>query len=130
MLIRYSMAQDGLIFREFGVISRRFQTPVTGTLCAALLTSLFSALFDLQALVSMLSIGVLLAYTVVAISIIILRSVGRLIAIVAVHDIDPLTVVYYTDFPNQWKRQRQAQIATLKHRIYFVPVTISPPKAS
>jgi amino acid transporter len=69
------MAQDGLIFRQFGFISDRFKTPVVGTLCAALLTSSFSALFDLAALVNMLSIGVLLAYTVVAISIIILRSV-------------------------------------------------------
>lgn len=67
------MAADGLIFREFGIISSRFQTPVIGTLIAAVLTSAFSALFDLAALVSMLSIGVLLAYTVVAISIIILR---------------------------------------------------------
>jgi amino acid transporter len=70
------MAQDGLIFRQFGFISDRFKTPVVGTLCAALLTSSFSAIFDLAALVNMLSIGVLLAYTVVAISIIILRSVG------------------------------------------------------
>lgn len=69
------MAQDGLLFREFGIISLRFKTPVIGTLCAALLTSFFAALFDLSSLVSMLSIGVLLAYTVVAISIIILRYV-------------------------------------------------------
>lgn len=73
--ILYAMAQDGLLFREFAVISRRFETPVVGTLCAAVLTGSFSALFDLAALVSMLSIGVLLAYTVVAISIVILRSV-------------------------------------------------------
>ncbi|CRK95797.1 CLUMA_CG009254, isoform A [Clunio marinus] len=73
--ILYAMvgAQDGLMFREFSIISNRFQTPVIGTLCAAFLTSSFSALFDLASLVSMLSIGVLLAYTVVAISIIILR---------------------------------------------------------
>ncbi|CAO1367288.1 unnamed protein product [Diamesa serratosioi] len=71
--ILYAMAQDGLIFRELGRISDRFKTPVTGTLCAALLTGCFSALFDLAALVNMLSIGVLLAYTVVAISIIVLR---------------------------------------------------------
>jgi amino acid transporter len=76
--ILYAMAQDGLLFKEFAVISRRFETPVIGTLCAAALTASFSAMFDLSALVSMLSIGVLLAYTVVAISIIILRSVcGR-----------------------------------------------------
>lgn len=78
-LIDKLQAQDGLIFREFGIISSRFRTPVIGTLCAALLTSSFSALFDLAALVSMLSIGVLLAYTVVAISIIILRSVDCLL---------------------------------------------------
>lgn len=71
--ILYAMAQDGLIFRELGRISDRFKTPVTGTLLAALLTGCFSALFDLAALVNMLSIGVLLAYTVVAISIIVLR---------------------------------------------------------
>jgi amino acid transporter len=71
--ILYSMAQDGLIFREFQFISQRFKTPVIATLCAAVLTALFAAVFDLAALVSMLSIGVLLAYTVVAISIIILR---------------------------------------------------------
>lgn len=71
--ILYAMSQDGLMFREFGVISRRFETPVFGTLAAALLTGTFAALFDLAALVNMLSIGVLLAYTVVAISIIILR---------------------------------------------------------
>jgi amino acid transporter len=71
--ILYAMSSDGLIFREFGIISERFKTPVIGTLCAAALTSCFAALFDLAALVNMLSIGVLLAYTVVAISIIILR---------------------------------------------------------
>lgn len=71
--ILYAMSIDGLIFREFGIISARFQTPVIGTLCAAALTSCFAGLFDLAALVNMLSIGVLLAYTVVAISIIILR---------------------------------------------------------
>lgn len=71
--ILYAMSTDGLIFKTFGVISTKFQTPVIGTLCAAALTSCFAGLFDLAALVNMLSIGVLLAYTVVAISIIILR---------------------------------------------------------
>jgi APA family basic amino acid/polyamine antiporter len=67
---------DGLIFSKFGHISERFKTPVFGTLCAALLTSCFAALLELSALVNMLSIGVLLAYTVVAISIIVLRCVS------------------------------------------------------
>lgn len=76
--IIYAIAQDGLIFRFLGDVNAKFQTPVTGTLCAALLTGTFAALFDLKALVNMLSIGTLLAYTVVAISILILRFSNNL----------------------------------------------------
>lgn len=71
--ILYAMSQDGLIFKGFGKINPRFKTPVFGTLSAAALTSAFAGLFELAALVNMLSIGVLLAYTVVAISIILIR---------------------------------------------------------
>ncbi|XP_058065746.1 uncharacterized protein LOC131215374 [Anopheles bellator] len=71
--IIYAMAQDGLIFRFLGEVSPRFKTPVIGTLCAASLTGTLGGLFDLKALVNMLSIGTLMAYTVVAISILILR---------------------------------------------------------
>uniref|UniRef100_A0A182UZ07 Cationic amino acid transporter C-terminal domain-containing protein n=1 Tax=Anopheles merus TaxID=30066 RepID=A0A182UZ07_ANOME len=71
--IIYAMAQDGLIFRVLGEVSPRFKTPVFGTLCAAMLTGTLGGLFDLKALVNMLSIGTLMAYTVVAISILILR---------------------------------------------------------
>jgi amino acid transporter len=67
------MAQDGLVFRSLGKVSEKYKTPVVGTLYAALVTGLFGATFDLQALVNMLSIGTLLAYTVVAISTIMLR---------------------------------------------------------
>lgn len=61
------------MFRSLGKISERFKTPVTGTLYAALVTGLFGAAFDLQSLVNMLSIGALMAYTVVAISTVMLR---------------------------------------------------------
>ncbi|XP_055628138.1 cationic amino acid transporter 2 isoform X2 [Toxorhynchites rutilus septentrionalis] len=71
--IIYAMAQDGLIFHALGEVSPRFKTPVFGTLCAALLTGTMAGIFDLKALVNMLSIGTLMAYTVVAISILILR---------------------------------------------------------
>ncbi|XP_055538371.1 cationic amino acid transporter 2-like [Wyeomyia smithii] len=71
--IIYAMAQDGLVFRALGEISPRHKTPVFGTLCGALLTGTMAGLFDLKALVNMLSIGTLMAYTVVAISILILR---------------------------------------------------------
>lgn len=71
--VMYSMAQDGLLFRFLGKISPRFRVPVTGSIVAALFTALIAGLFDLAQLVSLLSIGTLLAYSVVAISITILR---------------------------------------------------------
>lgn len=67
------MSADRLIFRFLGRINETFKTPVIGTLVAGLVTGLVGAIFDLKQLVNMLSIGTLVAYTVVAISIVILR---------------------------------------------------------
>lgn len=71
--IIYAMANDALIFRFLGAINSRFKTPVVGTILAAILTGLMSALFNLKQLVNMMSIGTLLAYTLVAVCVIILR---------------------------------------------------------
>lgn len=71
--IIYAMSTDGLIFKFLGRVNEKFKTPVVGTLVAGLVTGLVAAIFDLKQLVNMLSIGTLLAYTVVAISITILR---------------------------------------------------------
>uniref|UniRef100_A0A1L8DDZ0 Putative amino acid permease n=1 Tax=Nyssomyia neivai TaxID=330878 RepID=A0A1L8DDZ0_9DIPT len=75
--IIYAMSQDGLVFSFLGQVHTHFKTPVVGTMCAGVLTGLVAALLDLKQLVSMLSIGTLLAYTVVAISITILRFTNR-----------------------------------------------------
>lgn len=116
--ILYAMAQDGLIFKEFAIISSRFETPVIGTLCAAVLTSSFSALFDLTALVSMLSIGVLLAYTVVAISIIILRSDLTSFSL-QFHNPNAFGCTDFHNLPNPHNGTND----TLKHRISYGPVS-------
>ncbi|XP_061390758.1 cationic amino acid transporter 2 isoform X2 [Musca vetustissima] len=71
--VMYSMAQDGLLFRFLGRIHPRYRVPVIGSIFAAILTALIAGLFDLAQLVNLLSIGTLLAYSVVAISITILR---------------------------------------------------------
>lgn len=71
--IIYAMANDGIIFKFLGKVNSRFQTPLIGTLLAGLLTGLMSALFDLKHLVDMMSIGTLLAYSIVAACVLVLR---------------------------------------------------------
>ncbi|XP_059476982.1 high affinity cationic amino acid transporter 1-like [Neocloeon triangulifer] len=69
----YAMANDGIIFRFLGKIHPRFQTPLLGTILAGLLTGFLAAVFDLKQLVDMMSIGTLLAYSIVAACVLLLR---------------------------------------------------------
>ncbi|CAK9815435.1 Cationic amino acid transporter 2 [Anthophora plagiata] len=71
--IIYAMASDGLIFEWMGKISSRFHTPLMGTFSAGLLTGMLAAIFELTQLVNMMSMGTLLAYSIVAICVLILR---------------------------------------------------------
>lgn len=71
--IIYAMASDGLIFRFLSKVHPRFQTPFLGTMLAGLLTGLMSAIFELEQLFTMMSIGTLLAYSMVAGCVLILR---------------------------------------------------------
>lgn len=69
----YAMASDGLIFEFLGHINPRFKTPIYGTIIAGLLTGLLSAIFNLAQLVNMMSIGTLMAYSMVAACVMLLR---------------------------------------------------------
>ncbi|KAJ6648082.1 High affinity cationic amino acid transporter 1, partial [Pseudolycoriella hygida] len=69
----YAMSSDGLIFEFMGRINPKFKTPMYGTLLAGLLTGLLAAIFNLTQLVSMMSIGTLLAYSIVAACVLLLR---------------------------------------------------------
>jgi len=71
--IVYAMANDGLIFRFLATIHPRFKTPFTATLLTGLIAAVFAMLTELDALVDMMSIGTLLAYTLVAVSILVVR---------------------------------------------------------
>jgi len=71
----YAMATDGLIFRSLAKINERFKTPLIATFISGFLAALMAMLFDLTELVNMLAIGTLMAYSLVAISILILRAV-------------------------------------------------------
>ena len=69
----YAMADDGLIFRGLASINEKTKTPVVATLSMASLAALLAAIFDIKELVDFMSIGTLMAYTLVAASVMILR---------------------------------------------------------
>lgn len=71
--IIYAMSNDGLIFEWLGRINERFHTPMYGTLFVGALTGILSAFLDLKHLVNMMSIGTLMAYSIVAACVLLLR---------------------------------------------------------
>ena len=71
--IIYAMAQDGLLFKIFGRVYSRTNVPLYAIIFAGLLSAVLSCLLDLKQLVEMLSIGTLLAYTLVSVSVLVLR---------------------------------------------------------
>ena len=69
----YAMSTDGLIFRPFGWVNKRTETPLFSTFLAGALAGTLAMLFELSSLVEMMSIGTLQAYTIVATSVLLLR---------------------------------------------------------
>ncbi|XP_077998508.1 cationic amino acid transporter 4-like [Glandiceps talaboti] len=69
----YAMANDGLLFSFLARLHPRTQVPVLATITFGIFAGILALIFDLEALVEFLSIGTLLAYTIVAAGIIVLR---------------------------------------------------------
>ena len=67
------MASDGLLFEWFSRLNSHTQVPLNATIVFGLLSAVFALLMDLHILVEFLSVGTLLAFTIVSASTIILH---------------------------------------------------------
>ncbi|XP_023310118.1 cationic amino acid transporter 2-like isoform X2 [Anoplophora glabripennis] len=71
--IIYAMAKDGLLFKSLGRVHPTFHTPFMGTLIAGAFAGTLACIFELTKLTEMMSIGTLLAYSMVSACVLVLR---------------------------------------------------------
>ncbi|XP_039251038.2 solute carrier family 7 member 14-like [Styela clava] len=69
----YAMASDGLLFRCLAHVFPYTETPAVATVVAGVIAAILALAISLRDLIEMMSIGTLLAYTLVSLSVLLLR---------------------------------------------------------
>lgn len=72
--IYYAISKDGLLPKIFSKINSKHGVPNNATIFACIITGIFAGLFPLHVLSELVSIGTLMAFTIVCLSIIVLRK--------------------------------------------------------
>jgi len=72
--IFYTMSNDGLLWPAFSKVHKKFRTPYITSIITGLVCAFFAGIFPIGLLGELVSIGTLLAFTIVCISIIVLRK--------------------------------------------------------
>eukprot|EP01113_Clastostelium_recurvatum_P022256 TRINITY_DN2650_c0_g1_i1.p1 TRINITY_DN2650_c0_g1~~TRINITY_DN2650_c0_g1_i1.p1 ORF type:complete len:593 (+),score=86.29 TRINITY_DN2650_c0_g1_i1:133-1779(+) len=91
--IYYQMAKDGLFFARFATLNRR-QAPVFGTVFTGIFAAVLAMFLDLNALADMISIGTLLAFSVVCGGVVMARYDDQ--------DLDPSSKVHLSPRRRSW----------------------------
>ena len=69
----YAMAKDGLLFQQLAYVHPWTQTPIFAILICGVISAAMSVVFRIEDLAELMSIGALMAFTFVAISVLVLR---------------------------------------------------------
>ena len=72
--IYYSISKDGLLPKAFSKVHSKYQIPHNATIFACIVTGILAGLFPLHVLSELVSIGTLMAFSVVCLSVVILRK--------------------------------------------------------
>ncbi|KAM6907590.1 cationic amino acid transporter 2 [Xenentodon cancila] len=122
--VLFAMARDGLLFRPLSKMSDR-QSPVIATLVSGTIAAIMALLFDLKALVDMMSIGTLFAYTLVAICILILRYQADLSEGSSLGKAEPFTVGGMFFPPSQATTRTSKNVSNLTISVVFIAIILS-----
>ena len=71
--IFYRMAKDGLFYKIFGRVHKKYHTPHWGSLISGIFAAIIGTFINFNLLAEMISVGTLMAYTLVCAGVIILR---------------------------------------------------------